>query len=600
MARENPILARPTAQPSIPAEQSRKTQVSIPVQVQSHSPASITVAAMHPAATGTIEVQRREPVENPLPVGSKPTTEPDPIRTVVNIDAKGRVATVATNSNTSAAGSESEPLVRNSDAGKPLIPLTGRSEEPVTIRPSALPVGDKQVKPLESRPVPAIVEAIPVATRIQAIDPAVLQPGSRIIQMAKAPLEENPSAANYIDAGDVVDPNQQETFTDPGLDARRFSAVWNSVRQELAVEANERSVPTRSRSPLNESSPERLREIPRVVTAAVQTAFSEPTRIKPDLTEKQPVQPTREPHVSSPAEPAVSSDILANHPVNSPIPVKPAGMEAQPTRSGQDRLEGTQSRQVEVEPVPLPRDLRQSGVDEERPDRPESVPTTQESIRSAEVPQPARPAQVNVIKPDRPAPVIRDDGSRIEAASRPPVDPKAATLAANPVEGKPVSDMTHTPAGTTQQKAAPAPNPVKSPMELRELVTAVNSSVTGGISRIELQLKPEALGRALAIIRRQAESLILEFRIDRPEARQAVEAESSRMKESLMAAGFSDVTIEVKSGLTHKTDPDAQNERRHASDQQSPEQGHRDSSRREDRRSHTPLRLGYNSFDLSA
>lgn len=139
-----------------------------------------------------------------------------------------------------------------------------------------------------------------------------------------------------------------------------------------------------------------------------------------------------------------------------------------------------------------------------------------------------------------------------------------------------------------------------SPMDLQELVSGVKLSLKAGKRELLLNLKPAALGRAMVSLRNVDNRLVLEFTVESLGARQAIEAESSQLREALAAVGFQSVTIDVRppEAYTQQSgvNPDNQNQR---------QSSNRDNNRRKQQRSSeqflsNPRMLGYNTFDLIA
>ena len=137
-------------------------------------------------------------------------------------------------------------------------------------------------------------------------------------------------------------------------------------------------------------------------------------------------------------------------------------------------------------------------------------------------------------------------------------------------------------------------------MDLQELVSGVKLSLKAGKRELLLNLKPAALGRAMVSLRNVDNRLVLEFTVERLGARQAIEAESSQLREALAAVGFQSVTIDVRppEAYTQQSgvNPDNQNQR---------QSSNRDNNRRKQQRSSeqflsNPRMLGYNTFDLIA
>jgi len=146
------------------------------------------------------------------------------------------------------------------------------------------------------------------------------------------------------------------------------------------------------------------------------------------------------------------------------------------------------------------------------------------------------------------------------------------------------------------------PTPLRSALKPEQVITSVRASLVGGAQMVELALHPEALGRTLAIIHREATGLRLEFEAERPEARRAIESQSASLKESLAAAGFSNVSIEVRAPENRSAEQNlGMGERRHSSGdgrQEESPQKHREAP--EPQRRATARRLGYNSFEIVA
>jgi len=148
-----------------------------------------------------------------------------------------------------------------------------------------------------------------------------------------------------------------------------------------------------------------------------------------------------------------------------------------------------------------------------------------------------------------------------------------------------------------QSRAAP-PQPV--PVDPGALVSGIKLSLSEGRSELVLRLRPEVLGRAIVSLRYLEDGLRLEFQLERPEARQAIEAESAKLKEALAAAGFQTVSIEVRIPDPDGERPDLHDDdedRRQSSrdqDDNNPDSEHRQQQNR------PPLMFGYNTFDIAA
>lgn len=137
------------------------------------------------------------------------------------------------------------------------------------------------------------------------------------------------------------------------------------------------------------------------------------------------------------------------------------------------------------------------------------------------------------------------------------------------------------------------------PIDPGKLVNAVRMTLTDGGGEVVLRLKPELLGRALITLHQEEDSLHVRFSLERPEARQVIEAEAARLKDALVAAGFQEVIFEFRAsdeaaGWAERAhdDPRGRQDPRREGDSS----GEQPQQRREPR----PLMLGYNTFDIAA
>ena len=201
----------------------------------------------------------------------------------------------------------------------------------------------------------------------------------------------------------------------------------------------------------------------------------------------------------------------------------------------------------------------------------------------------------------KPASVVKRESKEIaqptaQANSANNTDPGVAKIA--PTEAHKADSTTQ---ATSAEKTTPLPVPVK--VIASESIVATSRGLNlGGHQTIELQLNPEALGRAVAFIKRELGGLSLSFEIERPEARRAVEAEVTTLRESLAAAGFSNVSIEVKAPESRSaTSEFASGDRRSQTGGERQEQApQRHEKSPEPQRKPIARRLGNNSFEIIA
>jgi flagellar hook-length control protein FliK len=139
----------------------------------------------------------------------------------------------------------------------------------------------------------------------------------------------------------------------------------------------------------------------------------------------------------------------------------------------------------------------------------------------------------------------------------------------------------------------------RQPVDTMTLAQNIRFNLAGGRQELTLQLKPETLGRALIQLHREDDRLKVEFTVERPEARHAIEAQVTALRDNLVSLGFQNVSIEVRTG----SDETLWNERagsdRNSAD--SPQDQNRQSA--EEHRNPPSSRaryFGYNTFDIAA
>ncbi len=156
-------------------------------------------------------------------------------------------------------------------------------------------------------------------------------------------------------------------------------------------------------------------------------------------------------------------------------------------------------------------------------------------------------------------------------------------------------------AGKPAEAAPNLPPTPRSTFEARDLLATIkNHSGVTGQQKVELTLRPEALGKATALIEKIGDMLKLEFKIESLESKAAVEAETSHLRESLAAAGYNNVTIEFSLSTPAKGDSQTHAEPRHQRDQQSQDNLKSKDDEREEPRRQRQLTYGYNSFEMVA
>lgn len=160
--------------------------------------------------------------------------------------------------------------------------------------------------------------------------------------------------------------------------------------------------------------------------------------------------------------------------------------------------------------------------------------------------------------------------------------------------------LTTTNQNSVKQVAVPANN-TKATINHAELVHSIRYTLSSGKSDLVLRLRPEVLGRALITLHHSKGALHLNFQVQEPAARVAIEAEATRLKDTLVNAGFGNVTIDVKSGdgqtrQDNFTFDDAKDRQPSSGNPQ-----HQEPEPKQDTTSpEKQLMLGYNTFELVA
>lgn len=197
----------------------------------------------------------------------------------------------------------------------------------------------------------------------------------------------------------------------------------------------------------------------------------------------------------------------------------------------------------------------------------------------------------------------REAKSSVEPATGRPE--KAASGSPEPTSSPVVTTPVRTeqPAQEHQPFATPQPSSPVRTIDPAQFVASIRSETSLDGQKLEIILKPETLGRAIATIIREEDRLRVEFQCEHPEAKQAVQAEAASLKEALVAAGFQNVTVDVKSdgfrgassdgGAAHRDTESGRDQ----SQQRSPQD---DSRRRQEQPPSRPVRRGYNSFEITA
>jgi flagellar hook-length control protein FliK len=141
------------------------------------------------------------------------------------------------------------------------------------------------------------------------------------------------------------------------------------------------------------------------------------------------------------------------------------------------------------------------------------------------------------------------------------------------------------------------------PIEPSSFVQSVRLTLTGGQREIVVRLHPEILGQAVIAVHQDEDGLRLEFKLERAEARQAVEAQSAQLKEALAAAGFQNVQIDIQPYGWPDDRPDRLEE--HSEGQSRRQSEHRENLSQEhlttpDSQPPITRLFGYNTFEIAA
>ncbi len=162
----------------------------------------------------------------------------------------------------------------------------------------------------------------------------------------------------------------------------------------------------------------------------------------------------------------------------------------------------------------------------------------------------------------------------------------------------------------TQQNQAtpksPEANPhaaqtVRHTFDAQDLLTSIkNHGGVNGVQKVELTLRPEALGKATALIEKVGDLLKLQFKVESTESQLAIEGETSKLKETLAAAGYHNVSIEFSVSTPSRNETNAQADLRERRDENYEDNQQSKEEKREETRRDRMLAYGYNSFEMVA
>ncbi|MBM3327329.1 MAG: flagellar hook-length control protein FliK [Calditrichaeota bacterium] len=142
------------------------------------------------------------------------------------------------------------------------------------------------------------------------------------------------------------------------------------------------------------------------------------------------------------------------------------------------------------------------------------------------------------------------------------------------------------------------------PYDVNEIVQSARLLSTNSAQFLTLQLQPSALGIASVMLHQEDGRLRVQFIVEESSAREALQANSAQLKDTLLAVGMQQVTIEVRQTSSEQKPMDfsaRDSDERNAQQEQSHDRSydHKESIPNYTRR-YIPRSLGYNSFELVA